>query len=301
MLSLLLLLLLLSPPPSTSDAICATPPYKKLVLEGGGVKGIAYGGCLAALASAGLLDSIDGIAGSSAGSQAAAMIAAGYTGPEIVEELLKLDFTMFLTDGSWNPLADTHKFVKQYGWFSGDTVVHELDMKLKHKTGLVNTTMAQLYNVTGREFRVTAVDVITKRLIYIDRNSFPDMPVKLAVRASSSIPYFFRPVRWGKHLFVDGGCIRNLPHDAFPGDQGSVLALSMRGEQKESVVDNIIDFSSALAETVLFGPSSANALIEADDDETIDVVKVAFGNVGVTDFRISEVDKVELLERGYKR
>ncbi|GMH51120.1 hypothetical protein TrRE_jg12736 [Triparma retinervis] len=149
MLSLLLLLLLLSPPPSTSDAICATPPFKKLVLEGGGVKGIAYGGCLAALASAGLLDSIDGIAGSSAGSQAAAMIAAGYTGPEIVEELLKLDFTMFLTDGSWNPLADTHKFVKQYGWFSGDTVVHELDMKLKHKTGLVNTTMAQLYNVTG--------------------------------------------------------------------------------------------------------------------------------------------------------
>ncbi|GMH75089.1 hypothetical protein TL16_g06648 [Triparma laevis f. inornata] len=287
---------------SSSDTICATPPYKKLVLEGGGVKGIAYGGCLAALAEAGLLDYIDGVAGSSAGSQAAAMVAAGYNGLEIVDELLALDFTMFLTDGSWNPLSDVNEFVKRYGWFSGETVTGELDKKLQRKTGLTNTTMAQLHKHTGKEFRVTAVDVITKKLVYIDHNSFPDMPVAQAVRASSSIPYFFRPVQYGKHLLVDGGCIRNLPHDAFPAGvdgEGSVLALSVRGEPSESVIDNIIDFSSALAETVLFGPSSANALIEADDDEGIDVVQVDYGDVSVVDFYLSDVAKVELLERGY--
>jgi hypothetical protein len=58
-----------------------------------------------------------------------------------------------------------------------------------------------------------------------------------------------------------------------------MLALSMRGEPEESVVENIVDFSSALAETVLFGPSSANGLPPLDDDEAIDVIQVDYGDV----------------------
>ena len=176
LLLLLLLLLSISGAISHTDIVCAAPPYKKLVLEGGGVKGIAYGGCIAALAEAGLLSEINGVAGSSAGSQAAVMVAAGYTGQEIISELLDLDFTMFLSDGSWNPISDVNEFMKNYGWFSGETVTGELDKKLQRKTNLTNTTMAQLHKHTGKELRVTAVDVITKKLVYIDHISFPDMP-----------------------------------------------------------------------------------------------------------------------------
>ncbi len=65
---------------STGAAVCAKQPYKFISLEGGGVKGIAYGGAAAALESAGLLDDVEGYSGSSAGSQAAALMAIGYTG-----------------------------------------------------------------------------------------------------------------------------------------------------------------------------------------------------------------------------
>ena len=65
---------------AAGTAVCAKKPYKFMILEGGGVKGIAYGGAAAALESAGLLEEIEGYSGSSAGSQAAALLAVGYTG-----------------------------------------------------------------------------------------------------------------------------------------------------------------------------------------------------------------------------
>eukprot|EP00520_Triparma_pacifica_P009743 CAMPEP_0118634888 /NCGR_PEP_ID=MMETSP0785-20121206/1786_1 /TAXON_ID=91992 /ORGANISM="Bolidomonas pacifica, Strain CCMP 1866" /LENGTH=438 /DNA_ID=CAMNT_0006525891 /DNA_START=305 /DNA_END=1622 /DNA_ORIENTATION=- len=284
-----------------------SPTLKYLVLEGGGVKGIAYGGAILALEEAGLMKEIKGVAGSSAGSQAAAMIATGYSGREIVDELLALDFTMFLSDGSWNPLADVHDFINKYGWFSGETATMALEDKILSKTGIMNATMEQLHSATGFDLRVTSVDVVTRSLVYITRETFPTMPVSTAVRASSSIPYFFRPVRYGKHVFVDGGCIRNLPHDAFPesseggAGKGSVMALSLRDVTVgDSEVGNIFDFTAALAETVVFGQSSANRLVDDEDDENLDLIKIDSGDVKVVDFNLGEEEKVGLIIRGYE-
>ena len=82
--TLLLFLMLFS---SVESVKCVKSPYKYLALEGGGVKGIVYGGSAAALETAGMLSNIVGFSGSSAGSQGAALLAAGFTGEELTKEV----------------------------------------------------------------------------------------------------------------------------------------------------------------------------------------------------------------------
>ena len=91
---------------TVEDVHCqAAVPYRWVVLEGGGVKGIAYGGAVRALDDAGLLSEVEGFAGSSAGSQAAALLAAGYSGEEMGRTLRDMDFKQLLDDSSTSPLA----------------------------------------------------------------------------------------------------------------------------------------------------------------------------------------------------
>ena len=57
--------------------------FKNLVFEGGGVKGIAYGGALDALNAMNALQGIERVAGTSAGAITATLLALGYTSSEV--------------------------------------------------------------------------------------------------------------------------------------------------------------------------------------------------------------------------
>jgi NTE family protein len=200
--------------PIAASARCEKAPYSWMSLEGGGVKGTAYGGAVRALEDAGLMGSIKGFSGSSAGSQAASLLAAGYSGRELGDALMGLDFNQLLDDSSigreesWlpgNPIEDIQRLFTKFGWFKGDALQQKVDDFLRVKTGLVNTTFQQLHEKTGRWLRLTGTCITTRSLEWFDHERTPDMPVALAARASSSIPLFFQPVQWKGKLYVRPG------------------------------------------------------------------------------------------------
>lgn len=75
------------------------PPIENLVLEGGGVKSLAYLGALESMQQHGLLSEFKRIAGSSSGTILSALLAVGYT-PEELKRLLieELDFQDYLDE-----------------------------------------------------------------------------------------------------------------------------------------------------------------------------------------------------------
>ena len=101
----------------------ARQPYRALVLESGGVKGISYGGAIHALEDAGVIVGVENFAG-----QAAALLAAGYTGSELTRALLQTRFEDLL-DGSGgsgpvgrlipNPLGNWRRLQHECDWFKG--------------------------------------------------------------------------------------------------------------------------------------------------------------------------------------
>ena len=192
-----------------------TYPFRNLVFEGGGVKGIAYVGAMNVLEKEEILKNIVRVGGTSAGSINAVLFAAGFSNQEMLKVLNKLDFNDF-KDDSWGVLRDMKRLKKEYGWYKGNFFREWIGDLLKKKTGNSNVTFKALKEHTGKELYVYASNISTSFGEVYSPEHTPRMRVVDAVRRSMSIPLFFRAIRDDrKDVFVDGGAINNYPVKLF--------------------------------------------------------------------------------------
>jgi NTE family protein len=94
-------------------------PFRNLVFEGGGVKGLAYVGALQVFQQKGILPNITRVGGTSAGAICALLVGLNLPIDEISSIFLNLDFKKFL-DGSWGVVRDTDRLINEFGWYKGD-------------------------------------------------------------------------------------------------------------------------------------------------------------------------------------
>lgn len=190
-------------------------PFRNLVFEGGGVKGIAYAGAMKVLEKEGILKNIRRAGGTSAGSINAVLFAAGFNSTETLNVLNKLDFNDF-RDDSWGVLRDMQRLKNEYGWYKGDFFKEWIGDLLKRKTGSANITFKALLEHTGKELYVYASNLSTNFGEVYSPEHTPRRRVVDAVRRSMSIPLFFRAVEDDRgDVFVDGGVINNYPVKLF--------------------------------------------------------------------------------------
>jgi NTE family protein len=204
-----------------------------LVLEGGGVKGIALLGAVVELLRR---YRFERVAGSSAGAVLAALVATGLDADGVVERTSRLEYAR--VPDSWAPvpvLAPAVGLLTRSGLHPGRYVTEWLRRELAdlgvHTFGDLrredpgdDPALApwQRYRLV-----VTATDVTRGRLLrlpwdYRDYGLDPDaQPVADAVRASLAIPFFFAPrtlrdLRTGRRsTLLDGGVLSNFPVEIF--------------------------------------------------------------------------------------
>ena len=206
-----------------------TPLYRNLVMEGGGIKGIAYGGALAELESRGVLQSITRVAGTSAGAIQAALFALGYNAEEITEIIHSTPIESFNDDGFI--VKGTKRLLKKFGWYKGDAFHMKMLTLIAQRTGNPNLTFADLHELAKtypfRDLYVTGANLSEQRIEIFSYETYPSMRIADAVRISMSIPLFYEAI-WldskGKvweegcaecQLFVDGGLLMNYPVEVF--------------------------------------------------------------------------------------
>src|SRR5690242_19643215 len=107
-------------------------PYRNLVFEGGGVKGLAYGGALDVLEQTGITPRVERIAGTSAGAITAALVSLGFTAEEFNRIMMSINFKKF-EDGS--DLGGPLRILEHYGWFKGDYFLSLMESFIEQKAG----------------------------------------------------------------------------------------------------------------------------------------------------------------------
>ncbi len=210
-------------------SIGQTKVYKNLVLEGGGMRGLAYSGALEVLDSAGFLKTIERVGGTSAGAIQATLLAIGYTPKEMTEAIKNIPFRK-LNDG-FAPTAIL-RMKNKFGLFKGKKLNNWLDELIAFKTGNANITFQQLQDQKNekkyKDLYITGTDLMQRKLIVFSHENFPDMQIKVAMRISFSIPLFYEPIymndkgtlvsRYAQdanHFMVDGGLLANYPIELF--------------------------------------------------------------------------------------
>jgi NTE family protein len=218
------------------------------VFEGGGVKGIGLVGALKIMEGAGY--SWRNVAGTSAGSIVAALVAAGYTASETEKILKGLDYKKmkdvkginipFFTEiknllfdkgiykGDYiKQWIDTLFYVKFSNKLNEDRKVKFKDLIIPNEDGILigNKKYKRKYKL-----HIIAADITRGKMLILpediaDYGLDPDeLEVSLAVRMSISIPLFFEPVyiknfnhklnpnsEWKQSVIVDGGILSNYP------------------------------------------------------------------------------------------
>ena len=212
-----------------------------LVLEGGGVKGVALAGAVVRLAAAG--HAFPRVAGASAGAIAGALVAALQRAGEPVSRLddvlRALDLTRFRDLGPLGRLPVVGRglaLLAQDGLYEGRYLEQFLTGALGElgvrtfgdlRTADPGSALPPQHSYA---LVVTVSDLSRRRLVRLpwDLPAYgadPDaFPVARAVRASAALPLFFRPVRQqtpdGTATWVDGGLLSNFPVDLFDRSDG---------------------------------------------------------------------------------
>ena len=167
------------PPPPTPKR----PPKLGLALGGGAARGFAHIGVIQVLEEAGIRPDL--VVGTSAGSLVAALYAHGKTGAELANLALTMD------EGTITDWAFPGR-----GLIRGDALARYV----RDQTG--NKPIEQMKMRLG----IVATDLDSGAGVLFERGDTGQ-----AVRASSSVPAVFQPVKIGDREYVDGGLVSPVP------------------------------------------------------------------------------------------
>lgn len=190
-------------------------PFKNLVFEGGGVKGIAYVGALHELEKRDIMKNVRRVGGTSAGAINAVLVALDYSLDETQEILSQLDFNNFMDD-SWGVVRDAQRLIHEFGWYKGDFFRSWIGNLIRQKAGNEHATFNDLKNRGFRDLFLVGTNLSTRFAEVFSTEHTPRMRIADAVRISMSIPLFFTAVRNIRHdVYVDGGVFENYPIKLF--------------------------------------------------------------------------------------
>lgn len=208
-----------------------------MVLSGGGVKGVGLVGAVVAVMEAGY--SLKRVSGVSAGSLVGSILAAASNGDQLttrqIKELaLTLPYEKFRDTGPVGHLpvvGPAWGLLRENGMYKGDFAHEWIRSELKNLgvRTFGDLALSDRQMPAERRYRlvVTVTDLTTGQLVRLPwdyRRLYgldPDeQSVADAVRASMSIPFFFRPVTLTSaagrtSTLVDGGVLSNFPIDSF--------------------------------------------------------------------------------------
>ena len=248
------LLALLSACANLPDKSAAPPAAPKiaLALGGGAARGFAHVGVIKALEAQGIVPDI--IVGTSAGSVVGALYAGGANGFELQKLALSME------DGSVSDWV-----LPDRGFIRGEALQNFVNKALANRP----------MNALPRKLAVVATELQTGEMTVLRSGD-----VGLAVRASSSVPGVFQPVRIGGREFVDGGLVSPVPAKV-ARDMGAdlVIAVDISSKPKNAKVSSMID---VLLQTFTI-MSTTVAQYELGQADV--VIRPDVGSIGGTDFQ----------------
>lgn len=277
---------------------------KNLAFKGGGVLGIAYAGAIQVLEEKGVLATVERVAGTSAGAITAALVSLNYSSAEITPIVKGTNFSLF--EDKKDPL----RIPFTYGFYAGDALFKFIQDKITAKGLPADLTYRDMQSRGFKDLHVFASDLNVQTIQEFSFETTPDAIVAESVRASMSIPLFFKAWKFSNgipnnHLYVDGGLLYNYPLTAFdengaPNSETLGFYLTdlnnVSGDNGLNF-DQIEDYVKALFETLLEAQ-----VIDFDKDPEMLARTVRLDDFGIsaTNFHLTDAQQQSLFDSGIK-
>lgn len=294
------------------------------VFEGGGMKAIGLVGAIKAAEEYDVR--FVGLAGTSSGSIVASLLAAGYSADEMKQMIEETPFIEFLKPSFLHRIRGIGPFIRLFlkkGLYPGQAIEQWIGYKLMEKG------IRSFRDLNGFNLKIMASDISRGRLIVLPDDiehygiKSEELAISKAIRMSTSIPYFFEPVRLRNlqpvrrhHLkpesyyIVDGAVLSNFPLWIF--DQESIER-SKRGGTVGDIPTLGFSLVGRHAQVMreIYGPLSMfqalfATMMEAHDERYIEkhnrfrTIKIPTLGVHTTEFGMTKERSMKLYEAGLR-
>ena len=259
-----------------------------LVLSGGGAKGIAHIGVIRVLEENNI--PIDYITGTSAGAIVGGLYAAGYT-PDEMEALFRSDDFYFWSTGiiqeqyryyfkkseeapSWIELKVDKKKEKLKLLPPTNIIPQEqMDFAFMQLMSPINAVCNSDFNQLFVPYRCVATDVYKNKAVVLRKGDLGE-----AIRASMTVPLYFKPITIDSVLMFDGGIVNNFPSDVMKAEfhPDIIIGHKVANVKGAAEADDLLDQIS----NMVMRPTDYTI----NPEEGI-LLETKFNNVGLLDFK----------------
>jgi len=266
--------------------------YTRLVLSGGGTKGLAILGALHYIDQHKGLDNIKEYWGTSIGSVISLLLLVGYTPFEAFHEFFtqqqftdtnSLDIQNIIDESAFCPIE-----------LFGDKVRYFIEKKIGKD---VDPTFSDLYKKFNKKINIIGANTDTMRGECFSVETHPDMKVIDAIEISCDLPYIFTKKKYNNATYVDGGFINNYAVNLADNNDHYCLGICVFGTIDTSKNDHI-----GWIYRLLYMP-----IMELHRERTSRLsnkftnIELTIDNISIIDMSPTLKKKVETFSAGYKQ
>ncbi len=208
-----------------------------LGVSGGGMKGVASLGAVVALKKQGALRHLKTVVGTSAGALVAAALATNKASVHTLDGLSSVRY---------QPDIDLGRLMSSFGIDSGRHLERWIDVLLDGET----YTFRDIRERFGMTLVICVTNLSERRPEYLSPDTTPDMPVRLALRMTCTIPLYFTTRRYEGRVYIDGAVSDNFPLEWAARTFGRHTALGIAFKPRDTNPGNSLhEYVSALLES----------------------------------------------------
>ena len=298
----------------------STKKSADLVLEGGGVKGLGLVGAISALEEHKF--TFHRIAGTSAGAIVGSLTAAGLGSTAMKRMMQQIDYTKFrdknLLDQVGLPGELVSLLVKKgvyegnylHTWLRGQ--LDKLGVRTFGDLRITDDWAQDLPPEQRYKLVVIASDVTRGELVRLpwDYRRYgldPDRQlVADAVRASMSIPFFYKPAKLRRSWLLDGSYLSNFPISIFDrtGERDArwpTFGVKLSAKPEVNTAVNPVHSTLGLGRALLATMQEAHDRMHLEDPCVVRrTIFVDSASVKTTDFDITRAQQNKLFQTGHK-
>lgn len=266
--------------------------YNKLILSGGGKRGLMLLGALEYIYQHKQteISSINHYIGTSIGSIISYLLIIGYKPEELIAYLISNKFFQHFKNIDLISLSNCE------GGFDWDIIKNYIFDLTQKKLGYHNLTMLDLYNKYNKTLTCTTYNYTKQQIEYISHITEPNLPCVDALRMSSNIPLYFSKFEYNGCKYLDGCLINNFPVNLL-SENDHALALNITKMYLNNTDETFTSYMLNLCTIVIINNVKNN--IENCKCKNLDVISLEGKNISTTDLYVNINEIFKIFSLGY--
>jgi predicted acylesterase/phospholipase RssA len=204
----------------------------KLVISGGGMKGLSFIGAVKYIEELNIINSINEFYGCSIGGLISSLLVLNYNCDELIKFILNFNFLDLV-----NP--NINSLMNDYSVASSDNFIIFIKKLILRKNDNVDITLKQLYKLNNKKLNLIGFNLTNQTEVVFNYITYPDLELWKAIYITCALPTLLSPLLYHNNYYCDGGISNNNPINLISDyDQINTLCITTNVFKFESNIIN---------------------------------------------------------------